>query len=136
MKYQIYFILPLYIFCRNDIQPWYYNFNRYVNLWNELPPIDISSSLASIKVLLQNYFMNYFNDHTFNCLCPSPTCHPFNTNRSFNSSYLKCFICHLLYLCFILAPSHDVRPSVCHSLLVLSTTTSQSPLLITVKYIK
>ena len=23
MKYPIYFILPLYIFCRNDIQPWY-----------------------------------------------------------------------------------------------------------------
>ena len=97
----------------------HFYFNRIVNLWNALPPIDISSSLASIKVLLQKYFMNYFNDH---CKHAHSIAYALallvilSTLTDHSNLHISMFV-----FMFILTQSHDVRPSVCHSLLSIAT---------------
>ena len=60
----------------------HYYFNRVVRLWNAVPAIDLSKSLASIKARLTEYFWDYFKstyDLEVRCshhiCCPCPNCH-------------------------------------------------------------
>ena len=59
----------------------HFYFNRIVRLWNSLPYIDLSLTVSTIKLNLQNFFWNYFvahfdsdNVHTFHYLCPCNCC--------------------------------------------------------------
>ena len=56
-------------------------FHRFPRLWNSLPPIDLSLSLSSFKVMIKNFFLYKFkllfnssNFHSFNTVCPCSTC--------------------------------------------------------------
>ena len=52
----------------------HFYFNRLPRLWNSLPPIDLDSSLSSIKSTLIDYLWPHFNSenpctYNFQCLC-------------------------------------------------------------------
>ena len=63
----------------------HFYFYRITRLWNSLPPIDLSLSLATIKVKLKNLFWSHFLSHfdshspcTFHFICPCSKCHSLN----------------------------------------------------------
>ena len=67
-------------YCRTSLSRHFY-FNRIVRLWNKLPPIDLSSSISSIKYRLTTHLWDHFNNHfdplnscTFHYLCPCSSC--------------------------------------------------------------
>ena len=56
-------------------------FNRLPRLWNCLPPLDLNSSIATLKNQLKSIFWSHFisnfnpdNSCTFHLLCPCSTC--------------------------------------------------------------
>ena len=71
----------------------HFYFNRVARLWNAMPPIDITTSLLTIKRFLFRYLWNYFLIHfdrdnpcTFHYLCPCPSCTDINVNCTYDPS--------------------------------------------------
>ena len=59
----------------------HFYFNRLPRLWNALPPLNLDSSIPSLRGKLRKHFWNYFIDHfrsddhcTFHFLCPCHKC--------------------------------------------------------------
>ena len=60
----------------------HFYFNRVARLWNALPPIDLSLSLPTIKLLLNKFLWSHFLEHfdstnpcMYHFLCPCSNCH-------------------------------------------------------------
>ena len=75
--------------CRSTSYAHNFYFNRIVRLWNSLSYIDLSLSVSTIKLTLQNFLWNHFvahydsdnvahydsdNVHTIHYLCPCNSC--------------------------------------------------------------
>ena len=67
-------------------------FHRFPRLWNSLPPINLSSSITSLKRFIKSVFIKKFNDvfnpydsHTLHIVCPCSTCSCLSIPTSFLS---------------------------------------------------
>ena len=67
-------------------------FHRFPRLWNSLPPINLSSSITSLKRSIKSVFINKFHDvfnpddsHTLHIVCPCSTCSCLSIPTSFLS---------------------------------------------------
>ena len=67
-------------------------FHRFPRLWNSLPPINLSSSITSLKRSIKSVFINKFHDvfnpddsHTLHTVCPCSTCSCLSIPTSFLS---------------------------------------------------